>query len=245
MKATYQGRRISMSFMARPLRTLPAIVIFPPSHEAGAYSRASPSGPLSIARLIPLILPLDRRRLAAPAAAHRVPAVFVEKGLDQIAAMRTAFIGGAKASKLLFETLEVLQGLLQELRQLVLVVRLWVVVRLGLWVVNDLRPYVDAVLFDFSGSGGGDRVPFVCAESPLLAGEAGFDLLASVVRPAAQVHVAAFFAAVGRALGRVLVVLGEPLDHFLNGGDSGCSLAYCLEDPVGEQRSIIQHFRVS
>jgi hypothetical protein len=60
---------------------------------------------------------------------------------------------------------------------------LWIVVGLGLRVVNDLRPYVDAVLFDFSGSGGGDRVPFVCAESPVLAGEVGLDLLASVVSP--------------------------------------------------------------
>ena len=81
---------------------------------------------------------------------------------------------------------------------------------IAFWIVTDLRPYVDAVLFDFSGSGSGDRVPFVCAESPLLAGEVGFDLLASVVRPAAQVHVAAFFAAVWRALGRILVMLGEP-----------------------------------
>jgi hypothetical protein len=73
----------------------------------------------------------------------------------------------------------------------ILVVRLWIVIGFGLWivvglglrVVNDLRPYVDAVLFDFSGSGGGDRVPFVCAESPVLAGEVGLDLLASVVSP--------------------------------------------------------------
>src|SRR5580704_3528668 len=65
--------------------------------------------------LIPRILPLDVRNLAAPAAAHRVPAVFVEKGLDQIAATRAALIGRTEVSKLFLEFLEVLQGLLQEL----------------------------------------------------------------------------------------------------------------------------------
>src|SRR5580704_11293335 len=65
--------------------------------------------------LIPRTLPFNVRNLAAPTTAHRVPAVFVEKGLDQITATRAALVGRTEAPELFLELLEVLQGLLQEL----------------------------------------------------------------------------------------------------------------------------------
>jgi hypothetical protein len=83
--------------------------------------------------------------------------------------------------------------------------------------------------------GANDLFPFGFAEGPFRVDEMAADLFVSAVKLAL---VTTFGAAIGRALGRVLVLVEEPFDHPLDDGDRFIRLGFSRVFPA-KRRSVV------